>query len=140
MKSQRTALLRPLPTSLDEDEASELLDQTLQEEIETDEKLTTAAETVNAEANQADDESEEDEEEEKAIHNCQTPLTASFKPRIGEVAFNCHARRFVLYVGLSELVLSMPWALHIGLRRSPLDRWSYSQSGTLGLAQILSAA
>jgi ferritin-like metal-binding protein YciE len=45
---------------LDEGEAAELLEQTLQDEVETDEKLTTAAETINAEAN------EEEEEEEAA--------------------------------------------------------------------------
>jgi ferritin-like metal-binding protein YciE len=44
---------------LNEEEAAELLDQTLQEEIETDEKLTTAAETVNAEANVEEEEEEE---------------------------------------------------------------------------------
>ena len=43
---------------LNEDEAAELLDQTLQEEIETDEKLTSAAETINAEANQEEEEEE----------------------------------------------------------------------------------
>ena len=42
---------------LNEDEAGELLDQTLQEEVETDEKLTTVAETINAEANVEEEES-----------------------------------------------------------------------------------
>ncbi len=41
---------------LDESEAVELLDQTLQEEVETDEKLTSAAKTINAEANEEDEE------------------------------------------------------------------------------------
>jgi ferritin-like metal-binding protein YciE len=37
---------------LEETEAVEILDQTLQEEIETDEKLTTASETINEQANE----------------------------------------------------------------------------------------
>jgi ferritin-like metal-binding protein YciE len=41
---------------LNEDEAVELLEQTLQEEVETDEKLTTAAEAINAEANEEEEE------------------------------------------------------------------------------------
>ncbi len=55
---------------LGHEDAAKLLDETLQEEVETDEKLTQAAETINAEANQGgeeeenlDDESEEDEDE-----------------------------------------------------------------------------
>ena len=41
---------------LGEDEAVKLLEQTLQEEVETDEKLTQAAESINAEAQQEDEE------------------------------------------------------------------------------------
>ena len=44
---------------LEEEEAEGLIDQTLQEEIETDEKLTEAAKTVNAEANAEEEETEE---------------------------------------------------------------------------------
>jgi len=44
---------------LGEDQAAKLLEQTLQEEVDTDEKLTEAAETINVEA-------EEGEEEETA--------------------------------------------------------------------------
>jgi ferritin-like metal-binding protein YciE len=52
---------------LGHEEAAKLLDETLQEEIETDEKLTQAAETINAEANEGgeEEEGEETEEEEK---------------------------------------------------------------------------
>jgi ferritin-like metal-binding protein YciE len=49
---------------LGHDEAVELLGETLQEEIDTDEKLTEASETINAEANESG-ESDEDEEEKK---------------------------------------------------------------------------
>jgi len=44
---------------LGEDEAVELLEQTLQEEVETDEKLTEAAESINAEAQEGEEEEEE---------------------------------------------------------------------------------
>jgi len=40
---------------LGEDEASRLLEQTLQEEVETDEKLTEIAEAINVEANELDE-------------------------------------------------------------------------------------
>lgn len=40
---------------LDEDDAVKLLDQTLQEEVETDEKLTEVAESVNAEAKEGEE-------------------------------------------------------------------------------------
>jgi len=40
---------------LGEDEAAALLEQTLQEEVETDEKLTEAAESINVEANETDE-------------------------------------------------------------------------------------
>lgn len=42
---------------LGEDEAVKLLEQTLQEEVETDEKLTQAAESINAEAEQVEEKS-----------------------------------------------------------------------------------
>ena len=41
---------------LGEDEAVALLEQTLKEEVETDQKLTTAAESINVEAQQEDEE------------------------------------------------------------------------------------
>jgi ferritin-like metal-binding protein YciE len=44
---------------LGEDEAADLLEQTLEEEVETDEKLTGAAESINAEAEQGEEEEEE---------------------------------------------------------------------------------
>jgi ferritin-like metal-binding protein YciE len=47
---------------LGEDEAAEILDETLNEEVETDEKLTTAAGTINAQANEGSEEEEEEEE------------------------------------------------------------------------------
>jgi len=40
---------------LEEDEAVKLLDQTLEEEVETDEKLTEAAESINVEANEGEE-------------------------------------------------------------------------------------
>jgi len=43
---------------LGEEEAAKLLEQTLQEEVETDEKLTEAAESINAEAQEGEEESE----------------------------------------------------------------------------------
>jgi ferritin-like metal-binding protein YciE len=43
---------------LEEEEAVELLEETLREEIETDEKLTTVAESINLEAEQADEDEE----------------------------------------------------------------------------------
>ncbi len=49
---------------LGHEDAAKLLDETLQEESETDEKLTELAETINAEANEGG-EAEEEEEEEK---------------------------------------------------------------------------
>jgi ferritin-like metal-binding protein YciE len=50
---------------LGEDEAAGTLEETLQEEVETDEKLTKASETINAEANEFDEEGEEEVAEEK---------------------------------------------------------------------------
>ncbi len=50
--------------TLGHDDAAKLLDETLQEEVETDEKLTEAAQTINAEANEGG-EKDEDEDEEK---------------------------------------------------------------------------
>jgi ferritin-like metal-binding protein YciE len=50
--------------TLGHDDAAKLLEETLQEEVETDEKLTEAAQTINAEANEGG-ETEEEEEEEK---------------------------------------------------------------------------
>jgi ferritin-like metal-binding protein YciE len=44
---------------LGEDEAAKLLEETLQEEKETDEKLTEAAESINAEANEGEEEEAE---------------------------------------------------------------------------------
>ena len=44
---------------LEEEDAAKLLEQTLQEEVETDEKLTEAAETINVEAEHGDEEDEE---------------------------------------------------------------------------------
>jgi ferritin-like metal-binding protein YciE len=44
---------------LGEDEAAELLEETLGEEVETDEKLTKAAESINAEANEGEEEEDE---------------------------------------------------------------------------------
>ena len=43
---------------LGEEDAAKLLEETLQEEKDTDEKLTTAAEPINAEANEAEEEEE----------------------------------------------------------------------------------
>ena len=51
--------------ALGHDDAAKLLEETLQEEVDTDEKLTEAAQTINAEANEGG-EGEEDEEEEKS--------------------------------------------------------------------------
>jgi ferritin-like metal-binding protein YciE len=48
---------------LGHDEAAKLLDETLQEEVDTDEKLTEAAQAINAEANEGSDEEEEEVEE-----------------------------------------------------------------------------
>jgi ferritin-like metal-binding protein YciE len=48
--------------TLGHDDAAKLLDETLQEEVETDEKLTEAAQTINAEANEGGEEEEEEEE------------------------------------------------------------------------------
>ncbi|HEY0256044.1 MAG TPA: ferritin-like domain-containing protein [Candidatus Methylacidiphilales bacterium] len=45
---------------LGEEEAAGLLEQTLQEEVETDEKLTEAAESINVEANEGEKEEEEE--------------------------------------------------------------------------------
>jgi ferritin-like metal-binding protein YciE len=45
---------------LGEDEAAELLSETLQEEKETDEKLTEAAQAINAEADRVGEEEEEE--------------------------------------------------------------------------------
>jgi ferritin-like metal-binding protein YciE len=49
---------------LGHDDAAKLLEETLQEEVDTDNKLTEAAQTINAEANEGG-EGEEEEEEEK---------------------------------------------------------------------------
>jgi ferritin-like metal-binding protein YciE len=46
-------------TLLGETEAAKLLEKTLQEEVETDEKLTGAAETINVQAQQGEEEEEE---------------------------------------------------------------------------------
>ena len=51
---------------LGESEASALLDKTLEEEKETDEKLTQLAEEINVQAKEAGSEGEEGEEEEEA--------------------------------------------------------------------------
>jgi ferritin-like metal-binding protein YciE len=48
--------------TLGHDDAAKLLDETLQEEVETDEKLTEAAQTINAEANESGEDEEETEE------------------------------------------------------------------------------
>jgi len=47
------------------DEAAETLEETLSEEVETDEKLTEAAESINVEAQKAEDEERASEEEKK---------------------------------------------------------------------------
>ncbi len=61
--------VKTFATLLGHEEAAELLEETLNEETETDEKLTEAAETINAEANEGsdddDEEGEETEEDEK---------------------------------------------------------------------------
>jgi len=46
---------------LGHDEAAKLLEETLQEEVETDEKLTEAAQTIDAEANEGGEDEEEEE-------------------------------------------------------------------------------
>jgi len=51
--------------TLGHDEAAKLLEETLQEEVDTDEKLTEAAQTINAEANEGGAGEDEEEEEEK---------------------------------------------------------------------------
>ena len=48
---------------LGEEEAAKLLEQTLEEEVETDEKLTEAAESINVEAEEGEGEEEEEEKE-----------------------------------------------------------------------------
>jgi ferritin-like metal-binding protein YciE len=48
---------------LGHDDAVKLLEETLQEEVDTDEKLTEAARTINAEANEGGEDEEEEEEE-----------------------------------------------------------------------------
>jgi ferritin-like metal-binding protein YciE len=48
---------------LGHDEAAKLLEETLQEEVDTDGKLTEAAQTINAEANEGSDDDEEEVEE-----------------------------------------------------------------------------
>ncbi|MCE0482910.1 MAG: ferritin-like domain-containing protein [Methylacidiphilales bacterium] len=53
--------VRTFAKLLGENEAAELLNQTLQEEAETDKKLTSVAETVNAEAEKGEEEEEEEE-------------------------------------------------------------------------------
>ena len=50
---------------LGHEEAAELLNSTLEEESETDEKLTELAESINVEANEGDESEEEEEKEEK---------------------------------------------------------------------------
>ena len=67
MKSPPTARSKHSPNSSAKTRPSACAKETLNEEVETDEKLTTVAEAVNAEANESEgEETEETEEEEKA--------------------------------------------------------------------------
>jgi ferritin-like metal-binding protein YciE len=54
--------VKAFATVLGHEDAVELLDETLKEEIATDEKLTEAAESINAEANESDESSDEEGE------------------------------------------------------------------------------
>lgn len=66
-------------TALQEDEAIDLLQETLDEESETDERLTSIAETVVNELESGEDEDGEDEEEEEAPRSRKTTATSKRK-------------------------------------------------------------